>query len=80
MTRRLLTGLVLALTLATGFLAGHASAAQPHMRNALSHLRAAKAELERADADKGGHRAKAIAFSNDAIAEVEAGMTYDRRH
>ena len=78
--RNVLSILVLFLTLATGFIAGHASAAQPHMRAALNHLKQAKAELERADADKGGHRARAIELVNEAIGQVEAGMTFDRRH
>ena len=78
--RNVLSTLVLLLTLATGFLAGHASAAQPHMRAALDHLRQAKASLERADNDKGGHRAKALELVNDAIHQVEEGMVYDRRH
>jgi hypothetical protein len=78
--RNLLSTLVLFLTLAVGFIAGHASADQPRMHAALEHLRAAKNELERADADKGGHRAAAIRLVNDAIAQVEAGMGYDRRH
>jgi hypothetical protein len=59
-----------------GFLVGRASAAQPHMRAALDHLQGAKTELQLALADKGGHRVKAIALVNDAIAEVQAGMAY----
>jgi len=78
--RNLLSTLVLFLTLTAGFIAGQAFAAQPHMHAALEHLRSAKVELDRADADKGGHRAKAIALVNDAIAQVEAGMEFDRRH
>jgi len=78
--RNLLSTLVLFLTLAVGFIAGHASADQPRMHAALEHLRAAKTELEHADADKGGHRAAAIRLVNDAIAQVQAGMGYDRRH
>jgi len=47
---------------------------QPNMRAALSHLREAKAALERAEHNKGGHRARAIETINRAIAEVEAGI------
>ena len=50
------------------------------MHAALTHLRSAKAELEAATPDKGGHRAKAIALCNDTIAEVERGIVFDRRH
>ena len=78
--RNLLSTLVLFLTLAVGFIAGHASADQPRMHAALEHLRAAKNELEHADADKGGHRAAALRLVNDAIAQVAAGIGYDRRH
>jgi hypothetical protein len=78
--KSLLSALVLFLTLATGFLAGHAAADQPHMRSALEHLRQARAELDRADNDKGGHRARAIELVNDAIHQVERGMEFDRRH
>jgi len=50
------------------------------MQAALEHLRAARAELDKAEADKGGHRMKALALVNDAIAQVEKGVGYDRRH
>jgi len=66
---------VCAAVLAGGFLVGRATAAQPHMRAALDHLQAAKTELQIAEADKGGHRVKAIALVNDAIAQVELGMS-----
>jgi uncharacterized membrane-anchored protein YhcB (DUF1043 family) len=78
--RRIFTAIALVVVLATGFLAGRAAADQPHMQAALEHLRAARAELDRATPDKGGHRAKAIALTNDAIAQVEKGISYDRRH
>jgi hypothetical protein len=72
--------LVCAAVLLGGFLVGRATAAQPHMRAALDHLRAAKTELELAEHDKGGHRAKAIVLVNDAIAQVEVGMGYAATH
>jgi hypothetical protein len=78
--RRFFTVLALVVVLATAFVAGRASADQPHMQAALEHLRAAKVELDAATADKGGHRAKAIALTNDAIAQVERGIAYDRHH
>lgn len=78
--RRLIAPLLVILALGGGFLAGRAQADQPHMQAALGHLRAAKAELELATSDKGGHRAAAIRFTNDAIAQVEKGVTFDRRH
>jgi hypothetical protein len=81
MNRRILMPLLLVLaTLSGGFLAGRASAAQPHMVSALEHLRAAKAELDAAMADKGGHREKALRLVNDAIAQVERGIEYAHNH
>ena len=53
---------------------------QPFMRAARADLGTAKRELQKATPDKGGHRVKAIALVNNAIAEVDAGIAYDRRH
>jgi hypothetical protein len=78
MKRNVFSILLLVVVLATGFVAGHASAAQPHMRSALDHLKAARHELDLAMADKGGHRAKAIVLVNDAITETEAGLEVGR--
>ena len=78
--RRFFTALALMVVLATAFVAGRASADQPHMQAALEHLRAAKVELDAATPDKGGHRVKALALTKDAIVQVEAGIAYDRNH
>jgi hypothetical protein len=78
--RRLFAVLLVTLAIGAGFLAGRASADQPHMASALDHLREAKRDLEKADNDKGGHRASALRLVNDAIRQVEQGMKYDRRH
>lgn len=51
---------------------------QPHMQNALSALQNAKDNLNRATADKGGHRVKALGFVNDAISEVQKGIDAGR--
>jgi Tfp pilus assembly protein PilX len=51
---------------------------QPNMRAALAHLREAKAALQRAEHNKGGHRERAIEIINHAIAEVEAGLAAGR--
>ncbi len=53
---------------------------QPNMKAALEHLRAAKESLEKATADKGGHRAKAIEQVNQAIEQVEKGIAFDNKH
>ena len=51
--------------------------AQPHMREAIRLLRDARAQLDKAEADKGGHRVAAIGKVDEAIAEVQAGIDYD---
>ncbi len=78
--KRLFVALLVTLAIASGFLAGRASADQPIMQSALVHLREAKADLERAERDKGGHREKALRLTNDAIVETERGINYDRAH
>ena len=50
------------------------------MRRALEHLRAARAELQSAEHDKGGWRRRAVENTERAIAETERGMEFDRRH
>lgn len=54
----------------------HASSSpdQPHMRAALAALKSALDNLNRADADKGGHRANAISLVNQAISETNLGI------
>lgn len=52
---------------------------QPHMRAALNSLQAARAQLQTATPDKGGHRVKAIDLVNAAIAEVQKGIAFDNR-
>jgi hypothetical protein len=52
------------------------SADQPHMNAAIDHLREARHSLERADADKGGHRDRAIDLTDRAIHETEEGIRY----
>ncbi len=79
-----LTTLALALLLAFFVgreLTGTASAGpQPHMRNALGSLRAAKLELDKATPDKGGHRVKALELTSAAIQQVEKGIQFDNRN
>jgi hypothetical protein len=53
---------------------------QPNMQAALGNLQNARSELQRATANKGGHRVNAIGLVNSAIAEVNLGIDYDRRH
>lgn len=54
------------------------SSDQPHMELAKTALESAKNNLERATADKGGHRAKALDLVKDAIEEVKKGIEAGR--
>jgi hypothetical protein len=82
MTRKSTT-LILAAAVALGTgvatLSAHAEK-QPKMRAALAQLHKAKETLKDAEADKGGHRVKAVQLLDEAIKEVEAGITYDDTH
>ncbi|MEW6279787.1 MAG: hypothetical protein AB1758_14260 [Candidatus Eremiobacterota bacterium] len=71
--------LILTLILCA-FALGRVSADQPKMQAALDHLQAAKANLELATPDKGGHRAQALKYCQMAIHEIREGMRYDRRN
>lgn len=51
-----------------------ARASQPYMQAALSALESAQQNLQRAEHDKGGHRANALKLVNQAIGEVQAGI------
>ena len=70
---RTLVAVTFALAVAA-FGIGYAVAAQPHMQAALAALENARGDLKAAIPDKGGHRVKAIALVDDAIAEVRAGI------
>lgn len=70
-------GVVIAVAIAAMGL-NFARADQPHMRAALEHLRAARAELKMAEHNKGGWRVAAIANVDKAIADVERGMAVAR--
>ncbi len=53
---------------------------QPHMQEALRHLQAAVEELQKAEHDKGGHRAKALELTQQAIQHVNEGIRYGDTH
>jgi outer membrane lipoprotein-sorting protein len=76
-----LSTLVLGSALALSFASGPAdSAPQPQMKKALANLQTAKDHLQKATADKGGHRVKALSLVNQAIDEVKAGVAFDNTH
>ena len=53
-----------------------ASAEQANMESAVAKLQEAKGALERAADDKGGHRAKAISLTTQAIEEARQGVEH----
>lgn len=52
--------------------------AHPQIREALEALRRAKAHMEHAAHDFGGHRVEAIEATNKAIEQLEICLKYDR--
>jgi hypothetical protein len=53
---------------------------QPNMQAALASLEEAKASLEKATSDKGGHRVAAIKLTKEAIEQVKKGIEHDENH
>ncbi|MEJ7730995.1 MAG: hypothetical protein WKG00_17480 [Polyangiaceae bacterium] len=76
----------LASTLALGLVVGGGSVesafadVQPKMHVALAKLKEARAALDTAATDKGGHRRAALAATDSAIAEVKKGIEFDNQH
>jgi len=57
-----------------------AGAGQPNMEGAREHLQQARAFLDRAEPNKGGHRERAIELVDQAIAQVNEGIEFARTH
>lgn len=73
--------LVAALSAVAGGFATRAFAEpQPYMRAALGSLETALTQLDKASADKGGHRVKAAELIRAAIVEVKLGIDFDNKH
>jgi hypothetical protein len=53
---------------------------QPEMHAAIKSLENAKKHLASATSDKGGHRGKAMRLIDQAVAHVQQGIEYDRKH
>lgn len=60
--------------------AGSVLADQGNMDAAIAHLREARAALERAVPNKGGHRERALSQVDAAIRECKAGIVWARNH
>jgi hypothetical protein len=69
---KLLIGLAMASCLGIGYALG----AQPHMDAALGLLQNARAELQAAEPNKGGHRERAMGLVDQAIAQVREGIAF----
>ncbi|HTU83346.1 MAG TPA: hypothetical protein VMF61_14525 [Candidatus Acidoferrales bacterium] len=75
-----LTALIFALGLVFGLAcAGTAFAVQSHMVNARGDLNSALNQLDAAEADKAGHRANAIKLVQEAIQQVNLGISAGAR-
>jgi hypothetical protein len=74
-----LTAALAACVAYTTIAPAHADA-QPKMQAALTALESARASLDAASADKGGHRAKALQATREAIEETRKGIAYDNSH
>ena len=73
--------LVATAAVLVGIAAGRAFAEpQPLMQDALGSLNTAIGYLERAEHDKGGHRAKALELARQARDEVKAGIGFANTH
>jgi hypothetical protein len=75
--RSLLALCAFLVALAIGCMSG---GGQPHMHAAMEELRAARADLEAANADKGGHRVHAIELTDAAIEQTRMGIDFARTH
>lgn len=53
---------------------------EPHMSAAYGHLQQARAELEKAAPNKGGHRERAMQMIDQALQQIEQGEAYYRQH
>ena len=50
----------------------------PKMREAIASLEAAKAELERANTDFGGHKAEALEAVNNALKRLRLALQFEK--
>ena len=68
--------MLLGAAISAGMGIGYAIGAQPHMGETLGFLQSARGELAAATPNKGGHRERALALIDQAIAEVRAGIAF----
>ncbi len=70
----------LGVSVGTGAVRTASAEGQPKMQAALAALTAAQTALNNAEADKGGHRAKAIGYVGQAIDETNQGIKFANEH
>lgn len=58
----------------------HMEIHEPHMSAAYGHLEQAKAELDKAAPNKGGHRERAMQAVDQAMQQIEQGEEYYQQH
>ena len=73
MIKKIVIVLVVGLIIG-GAVGSWAAIHQPHMVAALEALKTAKTELEMAEHNKGGHRAKALELVHKAIGQTKKGI------
>jgi hypothetical protein len=66
----------LAIAAGAGYGVGQTQVNQPHMQEALGDLQAAQGQLQIAEENKGGHRARALSLVNQAITQVQDGIAF----
>ena len=72
--------LPLGIAIASSLGIGYAIGAQPHMQETIVLLQNARTELAAATPNKGGHRERALALIDQAIAEVTDGINFGATH
>ena len=79
-TRRtaLTTAAMGGLTLVTGLSSAQAAERHPKIRQAIHALEAAKADMQHAAHDFGGHRADALRACDEAIHQLQLALDYDK--
>lgn len=69
-----------AVVLVASFASPISAVDQPQMQTAKANLERAQDALNKATADKGGHRERAMTLIGQAIGAVNNGIEYDRTH
>ena len=78
MAKKMVIALVVGILIG-GAVGSFAAINQPHMIAALETLNRAKTELEMAEHNKGGHRAKALELVKKAIEQTRKGIEAGKR-